>query len=175
MLTVGSVLTTNVSQTNLCQLLFIATLKVRLDLCTFVTTLGMDSFDCTKMNAHFKKIHSLSMGGAHSRVEASITSPTSPPYACRLTIHGSVPHSLISCILVHMIYISQHLYSPEIMFSKSCIVFMMSAQNWNCVYDWGQNRKGFSAIFGPEMAIPGHLILKLSCMGGGGMPPVPLI
>ena len=51
MLTVGSVLTTNVSQTNLCQLLFRATLKVSM----FVTTLGMDNFDCTKMNAHFKK------------------------------------------------------------------------------------------------------------------------
>ena len=28
----------------------------------------------------FPKAHSLSTGGAHSRVEASITSPTSPPY-----------------------------------------------------------------------------------------------
>ena len=33
MLTVGSVLTTNVSQISLCQLLFKATLKVRLDSC----------------------------------------------------------------------------------------------------------------------------------------------
>ena len=50
----------------------------------FVTTLGMDSFDCTKMNAPaFKKIHSLSTGGAHSRVQASITSPTSPPYVAK--------------------------------------------------------------------------------------------
>ena len=78
-LTLGSVLTTNVSQINLCQLLFRATLKVSM----FVTTLGMDNFDCTKMNAHFKKIHSLSTGGAHSRVEASITSPTSPPYVAK--------------------------------------------------------------------------------------------
>ena len=47
----------------------------------FVTTLGMD---CTKMNAHnFQKIHSLSTGGAHSRVEAIITSPTSPPYVAK--------------------------------------------------------------------------------------------
>ena len=45
----------------------------------FVTTLGMDNFDCTKMNAHLKKILSLSTGGAHSRVQASNTSPTSPP------------------------------------------------------------------------------------------------
>ena len=50
MLTVGRVLTTNVSQINLGQLLFRATLKVM-----FVTTLGMDNFDCTKVNAHFKK------------------------------------------------------------------------------------------------------------------------
>ena len=41
----------------------------------FITTLGMDNFDCTKMNAHFKNIHSLSTGGAHSQVEASIHSP----------------------------------------------------------------------------------------------------
>ena len=50
----------------------------------FVTTLGMDNFDCTKMNTHFRqKIHSLSTGGAHSRVEASITSLTSPPYVAK--------------------------------------------------------------------------------------------
>ena len=42
-LTIGSVLTTNVSQINLCHLLFRPTLKVRLDM--FVTKLGMDNFD----------------------------------------------------------------------------------------------------------------------------------
>ena len=42
-LTIGSVLTTNVSQINLCHLLFRATLKVRLDM--FVTKLGIDNFD----------------------------------------------------------------------------------------------------------------------------------
>ena len=31
----------------------------------------------------FRKIHSLSTGEAHSRVEASITSPTSPPYVTK--------------------------------------------------------------------------------------------
>ena len=31
----------------------------------------------------FQKIHSLSTGGAHSRVQASITSPTSPPYVAK--------------------------------------------------------------------------------------------
>ena len=55
----------------------------------FVTTLEMDNFDCTKMMAHF---HSLSTGGAHSRVEASITSPTFPPYVGKKT-HSSVPHT----------------------------------------------------------------------------------
>ena len=39
MLTVGSILATNVSQINLCQLLFRATLKVRM----FVTTLGINA------------------------------------------------------------------------------------------------------------------------------------
>ena len=42
----------------------------------FVSTLGMDNFDCTKM---IKKIYSLSAGGAHS----SITSPNSPPYVAK--------------------------------------------------------------------------------------------
>ena len=48
----------------------------------FVTTLGwttlMHQNECT-----FPKIRSLSTGGAHSRVEASITSPTSPPYVAK--------------------------------------------------------------------------------------------
>ena len=51
MVTIGSVPTTNAFQINLCQLLFKATLKVSM----FLTTLGMDNFDCTKMNAVFKK------------------------------------------------------------------------------------------------------------------------
>ena len=36
---------------------------------------GLYQNQCT-----FQKIHSLSTGGAHSRVLASIASPTSPPY-----------------------------------------------------------------------------------------------
>ena len=80
----------------------------------FVTTLGMDNFDCTKMNAHnFQKIHSLSTGGAHSRVETSTTSPTSPPYVAKqltalfhtqplfsFLVHFSVVPTIYSRILV---------------------------------------------------------------------------
>ena len=62
MLTLGNVLTTNVSQINLCQLLSTATLKVRLD--TFVTILGMETLTALK-RMHISKIHSLSTGGAH--------------------------------------------------------------------------------------------------------------
>ena len=66
----------------------------------FGATLGMDNFDCTKMNAHFKKNHSLSTGGAHSRVEASITSPTSPPYVAKqLTV--LFPTQLLCSFLVN--------------------------------------------------------------------------
>ena len=51
----------------------------------FVITLGMGNFDCTtEMNAHFK---------THSRVEASITSPTSAPYLAKQLTYGSVPHT----------------------------------------------------------------------------------
>ena len=60
----------------------------------FVTTLGMDNTDYTKMNAHFK----MSTGGAHSQVQASITSPTSPPYVAKqLTalFHTQPPFSFL--------------------------------------------------------------------------------
>ena len=96
MLTVGSVLTTNVSQIILCQL-FVQSYSQSQARLMFVTTPGMDNFDCTKMNAHnFQNIHSLSTGGAHSRVQVSITSPTSPPYVAKqLTVlfHTQTPFS----------------------------------------------------------------------------------
>ena len=41
---------------------------------------------------HISKIHSLSTGGAHSRLLVHIASPTSPPL-CRYTTHSSVPHT----------------------------------------------------------------------------------
>ena len=82
MLTVGSVLATNVSQTNLCQLLFRATLKVRLDSCLSLL-LEWTTLTAPKWMHISKKLHSLSTGGAHSWVEASITSPTSPPYVAK--------------------------------------------------------------------------------------------
>ena len=59
-------LNTNVFQINVGKLLFRATLNVRLGSC-LSTALEMDNLDCTKINvATFKKIHSLSMGRAHS-------------------------------------------------------------------------------------------------------------
>ena len=48
--TVGSVITTNQSVPDCVQ--SYSQSQARL---MFVTTLGMDNFDCTKMNAHFKK------------------------------------------------------------------------------------------------------------------------
>ena len=51
MLTVGSVLATNVSQTSLYQL-FLQSYSQSLVRLMFVTTLGLDNFDCTKMIAH---------------------------------------------------------------------------------------------------------------------------
>jgi len=55
LLTVGRVQNNNVFQINLGELLFRATLKVRLGSC-LSTALKMDNLDCTKINAHFKKI-----------------------------------------------------------------------------------------------------------------------
>ena len=60
--------------------MFRATLKVRLGSC-LSTALKMDNLDCSYQNqCTFRKIHSLSTGGAHSRLLAHIASPTSPPY-----------------------------------------------------------------------------------------------
>ena len=53
-LTVGRVLNTIVFQINLGELLFRATLKVRLGSC-LSTALKMDNLDCTKINAHLEK------------------------------------------------------------------------------------------------------------------------
>ena len=64
----------------------------------FVTALGMDNLDCTKMNAY---LHSLSTGGAHSQVEVStiITSPTWAEVHGASNACGSVPHTLFSFLL----------------------------------------------------------------------------
>ena len=66
----------------------------------------MYGYVATKINAHFKKIHSLSTGGAHSRVLGIYTaSPTSPPYVGKKKqkkTHSSVPHTATvetSCLL----------------------------------------------------------------------------
>ena len=98
MLTVGSVLTSNVlvSQ-NQSVPAFVQSYSQSQARLMFVTTLGMDSFDCIKMNAHFKKF---TAGGANSRVEASITCPTSPPHVAKqLTalFHTQPPFSSFGC------------------------------------------------------------------------------
>ena len=77
MLTVGSVLTTNVSQISLCQLLFRATLKVRLDSCLSLL-LRMDNFDCTKMNAHFKKFTACLREGLIHKWKQALLAPPLP-------------------------------------------------------------------------------------------------
>ena len=65
------------------------------------------------------QIHSLSTGGAHSRVEASITSPTSPPYVAKqLTVlfHTQLLCSfLVYCSVAPTIYCAFYLKpSPEL-------------------------------------------------------------
>ena len=72
----------------------------------FVTTLGMNNFDWTKMKAHL--YHSLFMGGSHSQVEESITSPTSLPYLAKQLTALFLTQPLFSsfgyCSVVPMIY-----------------------------------------------------------------------
>ena len=72
-LTVGRVLNIIVFQINLGYLLFTATLRVRLGSClSTALKMGLYQNQCT--------FHSLSTGGAHSRLLVHIASPTSPPY-----------------------------------------------------------------------------------------------
>ena len=73
MLTVGSVLTTNVSQTSLCQLLLRATIKVRLDPC-----LSLDNFDCTKMIARFQNFTACLREGLIHKWKQALLAPPSP-------------------------------------------------------------------------------------------------
>ena len=57
----------------------------------FVTTLGMDNFDCTKMNGHFKKFTAcLQEGLIHEWKQALLAPPLS---LMSLNTHGSVPHT----------------------------------------------------------------------------------
>ena len=66
MLTVGRVITTNVSQINLGQLLSRVTLKAELGYrLMFVNALGTNKFDCAKINAHFTGGGGGGGGGAH--------------------------------------------------------------------------------------------------------------
>ena len=92
MLTVGSILTTNVSQTSLCQLLFRATISQAWLM--FVTTLGMDSFDCTKMFAHFKTFRAcLREGVIHEWKQALLAPPSPLMLVKKKKTHSSVPHT----------------------------------------------------------------------------------
>ena len=77
-LTTGTILNTNVFHINLGKLLFRATFKVRVGSCLSLLS-KWKTWTVPKL-MHDSKIYGLSMGGAHSRVEAYSTSPTSPPY-----------------------------------------------------------------------------------------------
>ena len=82
MLTLGSVLTTNVSQINLST--FAHSYSQSQARLMFVTTLGIDNFDCTKMDGHFKKfVACLREGFIHKWKQALLYSPTSPPYVAK--------------------------------------------------------------------------------------------
>ena len=82
------------------KLLLRSTLRVRLGSCFNCFRngqLGLHQNQCT-----FQKIPSLSMGGAHSRVEAYVASPTSPSFVGK-QLHSSVPHTAtvdISCLQI---------------------------------------------------------------------------
>ena len=71
MLTLGSVLTTSVSQQSMSA--FAHSYSQRQARLMFVTTLGMDEFDCFKMNAHFTAC--LREGVIHESKQALIAPP----------------------------------------------------------------------------------------------------
>ena len=73
-LTVGRVLTTNLSQFNVCKLC-LSHFQSQ-DRLMFVTTVGIDNFDCTKMNAGFQKFTTcLCEGLIHKRKQALLAPP----------------------------------------------------------------------------------------------------
>ena len=76
MFTVGSVLTANVSQTNLCQLLFRTTLKVRLD-SSLSKLLEWTTLSAKKFTACLRE------GLIHELKQLGITSPNFPPYVAK--------------------------------------------------------------------------------------------
>ena len=67
----------------------------------FVTALEIDNLDCTtQSDSHIKKF-SLPMGGAYSRVDASVTSPTSPPYVAKQPVSQTTTVD-VSCMFTAM-------------------------------------------------------------------------
>ena len=77
MLTVGSILTTSVSQTNLCYT-FLQSYSQSQARLKFVTTLGMDNFDCNKMNAHFQKFTACLREGLIYKWKQTLLAPPFP-------------------------------------------------------------------------------------------------
>ena len=61
----------------------------------FVNALEMDNLDCNKINAHFNHLFP---EGPHSRVEAYIASPTSPPYVGKQLMALFHTLSLVCCV-----------------------------------------------------------------------------
>ena len=91
-LTVGRVLNIIVFQINLDQLLFTATLRVRLGSC-LSTALKMDNLDCTKINAHSSQKNSQLVYGRGSFTTASAHCQPHLSPLCWYTTHSSVPHT----------------------------------------------------------------------------------
>ena len=58
----------------------------------FVTTLGMDNFDCTKIIAHFKKFTACLREGLIHEWKQALLAPPSPLMLVKKT-HSSVPHT----------------------------------------------------------------------------------
>ena len=74
----------------------------------FVTTLGIDNFECTKMIAHLKKFTAWLQEGLIHEWKQTITSPTSPPYVAKqlTTLFHTQPlfSLLVYCSVVPTIY-----------------------------------------------------------------------
>ena len=97
MLTVGSVLTTNVSVPAFVQ-----------SYSQGQARLMLDNFDCTEMIAHLKKFTACLQEGLIHEWKQSITSPTSPPYVAKqlMALFHTQPlfSLLVYCSVVPTIY-----------------------------------------------------------------------
>ena len=79
----------------------------------FVTTLGMDNFDCTKMNAHFQKFTACLSEGLIHEWKHAFPAPPFPlmsvnnSWLCSTQIYRLAPFAVGVCVLTTIFYLTR--------------------------------------------------------------------